>query len=320
MTVWLTALAGVTLGLALAVGQQAPAVMLARDLIKSGRLPEAEQILRAAIEAGQDTAEAHGELGYLLYQGGRFHEAVPELGRAVQLDPALANYSMKLAGAILGERRYSVALEFLTRVRARFKDLPEFQYNLGLCHYGIGDYARAAGAFRRALELAPDMHLAHFFMGNTYAAGRQLEKAIQEYRVALKLNPENAGYCFALGKVLGRMGPEFDPEAIRWLTKALQLKPGDVPSEFELGRVCERTGNLACARPLLEDVVARYPDELSSHVVLSRIYVKLNLPERAARERQQARHILASRPRKSLPEASAELPGTPPTPPPPDQR
>ena len=112
MTVWLTALAGVTLCLALAVGQQAPAVMLARDLIKSGRLPEAEQILRAAIEAGQDTAEAHGELGYLLYQGGRFHEAVPELGRAVQLDPALANYSMKLAGAILGERRYSVALEF----------------------------------------------------------------------------------------------------------------------------------------------------------------------------------------------------------------
>ncbi len=179
MAVKLITLAAATLCLALAAGPQASGMTLAREFIKSGRVPEAERILQAAIAAGQDTAEVHGELGYLLYQLGRFHEAIPELGRAVQLDPALANYSMKLAGAILGERRYSVALEFLTRVRARFKDLPEYQYNLGLCHYGIGDYSRAGSAFRKALELAPGMHLAHFFMGNTYAADRQLEKAIQ---------------------------------------------------------------------------------------------------------------------------------------------
>lgn len=319
MKVWAGTLAGVVLGAALASAQPAAAVSQARELAKSGSLQQAEQVLRAAIAASRDAAELHGELGNLLYQQSRFREAIPELGRAVQLDPESAEYSMKLAGAILGEHRYSVALEFLTKVRARFNKLPEYQYNLGLSHYGIGDYGRAASAFRRTLQLAPDMDLAHFFMGNTYAAQREMEKAIPEYRLALALNPENAGYCFALGKVLERMGPESGPEAIRWLTRALELKPGDVPSEFELGRACERAGNLACARPLLEDVVARYPDDLSSHVVLSRIYTKLNLTERAAREREQARRILAARPQK-LPERIPPSPGLPPASSRPDER
>ena len=70
----------VALCLGVAAAEQSSSVSLARKLIQSGQVPEAEKILRAAIENGQDTAELHGELGSLLYQAGRFHEAVSELG------------------------------------------------------------------------------------------------------------------------------------------------------------------------------------------------------------------------------------------------
>jgi len=310
MLAWAGKTIGVLLWLALASAEQSSVLTRARELVKAGRKAEAEQVLTAAIQAGEDTPEVHGELGSLLYQSGRFGAAWTELGRAVQLEPSSTLYSMRLAGALIGDGRYPVAVEFLNAVRTRFENLPEYQYNAGMAYFGVHAYGDSAAAFRRAIELAPGMDLAHFFLGNTYAVTDELQKATREYREALRLNPRNAAYCFALGKVLGRM--DLEPEALRWLRKALEIKPGDVASEFELGRICERKGDVACARPLLEDVAARYPDLLAAHYALSRIYTKLQLTEKAARENAQVRRILAAQPRrtatKAVPDPTEELP------------
>ena len=297
---------GAVLCVALIGGQPSTVLSRARELVKAGRVAEAERTLAAAIAAGEDTAELHGELGDLRYQSGQFRDAVMELGRAAQLDPDSTIYSMKLAGAIIADGRYPVALEFLKAVSARFENLPEYQYNAGLSYFGMHDYQNAARALRRAIELAPKMDLAHFFLGNTYAMGGELTTAVPEYREALRLNPKSAAYSFALGKVLGHMEQDQEPEAIRLLRKALELKPGDVASEYELGRICERADDLDCARPLLEDVSVRYPDLLAAHYALARVYRKLQLPEKAAVETGHVRRIMASTPRKPLVEAIAD--------------
>jgi len=253
-----------------------------------------EQALRKAIEAGDDSAGAHGELGLLLYRQGRFQEATLELGRAVQLDPSSPEYSLKLASAILADRRFSVALEFLQAVQDRFENLAEYQYNLGLGYFGKRNYRKAAASLQRATELAPNMDVAFFFLGNTYAADGALDKAVVSYRKALEINPNNAGFCLAMGKVLGLMGPEHDQEAIEWLRKALKLKPGDIASKFALGVAYERVDELAAAQTLLEDVVAKYPEERSAHYVLSRIYQKLNKTEKAEAERRIVERLTKS--------------------------
>jgi tetratricopeptide (TPR) repeat protein len=125
-------------------------------------------------------------------------------------------------------------VEFLNAVKTRFENLPEYQYNVGMAYFGLHEYGTRLLRSRGQLS----WRLAHFFLGNTYAVRGELQKATREYRKALRLNPRNAAYCFALGKVLGRM--DLEPEAIRWLRKALEIKPGDVASEFELGR-CSKT-------------------------------------------------------------------------------
>jgi hypothetical protein len=90
------------------------------------------------------------------------------------------------------------------------------------------------------------------------------------------------------------------------------IKPGDVATEFELGRICERNGDVACARPLREDVAARYPDLLAVHYALSRIYTKLQLTEKAVRENAEVRRILDAQPRRAatnaVPDLTEELP------------
>ncbi len=263
----------------------------AHALERAGRTTDAESVLRDALSAGDDSAEVHGALGLLLYRAGRFRDAVPELGQAAQLAPESPEYSLKLAAAILAGHRYTVALDFLNAVGGRFGNTAEYQYDLGLAYYGTRQYDNAIAAFGKAITLDPKMDVAYFFSGNAWAGGGDLDKAIASYRKAIEINPENAGYCFALGKVLGRIGPERDTEAVKWLRRALALKAGDPASEFALALACERLNDLACARPLVEDVVKRYPEELSPRIVLARIYAKIGEPEKAAIEREAVKRL-----------------------------
>src|SRR3989442_5011474 len=87
-----------------------------RELARSGRLQQAEQTLRQAIESQPGTPALHGELGSLLYSSKRFEEAIEYLGRAAQLDPKNSRYTIQLAGALIGAKRFSVAIDLLNAV------------------------------------------------------------------------------------------------------------------------------------------------------------------------------------------------------------
>jgi len=266
----------------------------AEALARAGQADAAERVLRKALAAGDESAGVHGQLGLLLYRAGKFSDAVVELGQAAQLDPAAPEYSMKLAASILAEKRFSVALEFLQAVRGRFEGLAEYQYNTGLAHYGLRDYPKAVAAFQEAIRIAPKMALAHFFLGNAYAVSGEPEKSLPCYRKALDLDPQNPGYYLTLGKVLAGIGPENDSEAMRLFRKALELRPGDVPSEYALASACMRAQDFACARPLLERAVARYPDEVAPHVQLARAYAGLKELDKAAAERETVKRLQQS--------------------------
>ena len=244
-----------------------------------------ERRLREAIAAGKDTAELHGELGALLYRAGRFREAVPELGRAAQLAPDSTDYNLRLANALIGDRRYPAAVEFLLAVKSRFETRAEFHYSLGLAYYGLRNYPAALSSFQKALQLDPRMHAALFFVGNCHAVTGDLETAARFYQKALDLDPNNAAYCLAIGKILGQMGSGHDKESLAWLRKALALKPGDSAVTFALGLQCEKMGNLECARTSLEAVTTRFPDELTAHVALTRVYARLKDQKGVERER-----------------------------------
>jgi tetratricopeptide (TPR) repeat protein len=289
-------LLAVTMCVGFADGQpKSDAVERAKSSLHAGQEQQAAEVLRNAIAAGDDSAPVHGELGLLLYRQGKFDDAVQELGRAAQLDPQSPDYSLKLAGSIIAQQRFPVALEFLNAVRSRFENLAEYQYNFGLGHYGMGEYAQALTAFQKAAKLAPKMDTAYFFIGNVHVAKGDMEIAIPYYRKAMALNPRSSAYCLALGKVYGFMGPEHQPEALEWLRKALKLKPGDIPSELELATACERSDDFACAVPLLQDVIARYPNEIVPHAMLARIYSKTNERSKAKEEGEIAKRLQGSK-------------------------
>src|SRR5262245_59641530 len=255
----------------------------ARELARSGRLQQAEQSLRQAIESQPGTAALQGELGSLLYSSKRFEEAIEYLGRAAQLDSKNPRYTIQLAGALIGAKRFSVAIDLLTAVRGDFNVLAEYHHQIGMAYFGIHNFTAAIDEFQRAVEIDPKLDMAHFFIGNSHAVTGELEAAVTQYRKALELNPNSAAYCFALGNTLGEMGPERVRESMRWLEKALALKPDDVPAKFALALSVEKTGDLRRASRLLQDVTAHFPDEVAPHIALVRIYTLLRSVEKRDR-------------------------------------
>ena len=273
-------------------------ISFAKALAVEKEFSKSETVLRRAASLTPDSALVQGELGALLYNQSHFEESVIALGRAVQLNPASKRYSMALAEALLGWKRSSTATEFLLAVKARFTGSPEFHYNLGLGYYGTVQFSKAAVEFEEAVRLAPGLAPAHFFLGNTRANLGDLQSSSEEYRKAIALNPTNAEYCWALGKVLRRADRSKKAESMKWLQRALELQPDHAPTRFEMSLAFESDGNFAQAQALLEDLVARYPTEVSSRVALARVYYRSKQIEKSKRESDIVERLLAENPKK----------------------
>jgi Flp pilus assembly protein TadD len=88
-------------------------------LVESGQSEEGLQHLRKAVELSPDFAPAHSYLGMGLSKLGRFEEATEQMQAAINLAP----------------------------------NSTEFEFNLGFIRKLAGDYAGAAAAFEKAVEL-----------------------------------------------------------------------------------------------------------------------------------------------------------------------
>ena len=105
-----------------------------------------------------------------------------------------------------GNRQYKRS--HYTEAIAKYKEVIESspnntkaRFNLGDAYYGLQQYDSAYAAFEKVVEMSPDAKLksdAVFNMGNCLLAQDKYYDAFNIYKVALKLNPENANALYNL--------------------------------------------------------------------------------------------------------------------------
>ena len=262
------------------------AISEASALLSAGKVRQAETVLRSAATAYPDSAPVHGALGRLLFNGQNYKDAVQELNLAEQLAPDSREYNMLLAAALLGSKRYGVALNFLHIVQPRFEQYPEFHYSLGLAYYNLAQFTKAKDEFEEALRLDPNLDRAQFLLANCVASEGDFSKAADILRRLIGMHPKNVIYWTTLGDVLRQAGPENRPEALRACHRALALKPGDPHTQFVLATILLDAGDFAGARQLLERLEKLSPNELEAHVALARVYARMGHPELARQEKE----------------------------------
>jgi protein O-GlcNAc transferase len=179
---------------------------------QAGRLVEAEQLYRAIIAGGHAIAEAHNNLGFLLYQRGDRPGALAEYRKAVEINPAD----------------------------------PGALNNLGNALRDIGNPDEAEACYRRALSIRPDHPEANNNLGMMLSDRGQHDEALACYRKALAVNP---GFVDALNNsaVAIRRAGQTD-EAIALWKKAILLRPNSVEAHVYLADTLADLGMIEEAR------------------------------------------------------------------------
>jgi len=164
---------------------------LADVLIASGRVADAEQVLRQAIQAIPGSGRAHWMLGRLYRSLTRDVEALHELEQAVALGP--------MVGV---DRLYE---------------------EIGKLHLGRNDIDAAIEADRQWTRASPNAAAAHRTLGHAYRLQDRLAEASAEFAVALLLDPQDADAHTAIGQIHAAAGRYRD--AVAALRRSTALKP-----------------------------------------------------------------------------------------------
>ncbi|MFH1046022.1 MAG: tetratricopeptide repeat protein [Candidatus Omnitrophota bacterium] len=120
-----------------------------------------------------------------------------------------------------------------------------FHYNKGVVYIQQGSYKEAEQEFRAALKINPQDFLSYFGLGNMYYKMRDIPKAQEAFEKTLEINP----YCyeanFNLGIINQDLGDIADAESE--FKRALVLKPDDSAAHYNLGRIYQQQGKLELA-------------------------------------------------------------------------
>lgn len=143
-----------------------------------------------------------------------------------------------------------VVLAFLTRTQVGYwkTDISLYRHSLSVAekayvlHLNLGEalmkirqYDESIRHNLRALELNPGNILATTNLAAGYINTRQVEKAEQLCRQALRQSPEDSRLLNTMGVVLMKTGEERWPEALACLEKSLQIDPDSANTHIILG-------------------------------------------------------------------------------------
>ncbi|CAA9336119.1 MAG: TPR domain protein, putative component of TonB system, partial [uncultured Gemmatimonadaceae bacterium] len=135
--------------------------------------------------------------------------------------------------------------------------------NLGVLYFNKGMHAEAVGAFTRALELDPKMHVAQRNLEIAYFNTGYYDRREAELRERLRLHPDDRDARRELGRTYALLG-EGDA-AIREFQALLRLDPHDAGVRVQLGFAAKAAGDLAGAQRWFEEALARDPGSSIVH-------------------------------------------------------
>jgi predicted Zn-dependent protease len=229
----------------------------------------------------------------LLFRLGKPADAIPLLEAAhnwtseTKVDP---NYVLALC--YLDTRRYDDARHAFA-IQYGFGPDSASAYLLAARMMFRREFVPVAQEFaKKALELDPQIPLAHALLGEIALAGEHLDDAISEFEKERVRNPLDGGVYDRLGDAYGRAGDYV--KAQQALQQALLLEPNSTGPYILLGKVLLKRQKPSPAVMYLERAERMDPNNYMTHSLLGQGYRALGRTEDASRETQMAQKIQAA--------------------------
>ena len=254
----------------------------ALEALRSGQHEQAITSLQRAVELDPRMAKAHGALGSLYLQLGKFAAAEPQLERARDLDPGNVQFAVNLAHLYSKTDRTAAAIAAYQEILRSHPDLVPAQLGLAATYQMAQQFQNAVKAYQRALELDPRSAESLANLGSCHEALGEEDRAIQCYEACIQLNPKLKMAKGNLGAIYQKRG-DLD-KGFPLLEDAVRLDPEFTAARYSLALVLIQRKAFDRAVQELEAVLAREPDHVGGHYNLAQAYFRLNRREEGKRE------------------------------------
>jgi protein O-GlcNAc transferase len=230
--------------------------------MQSGDLDSAVKTFEAAIAQHPDSAELHYNLGLALKQRDDFAAAETELRRATTLDPRLPEAPFTLGVVLWQTGRASDAVAAFRDAIARRADYADAHYMLATVLKQEGDGAAALEEIRATIKYRPTSAEAYLSLGQLLtqrgdSAGAAAAFAEADRLQARKADDEASTFAVGVGTERARAGDL--PGAIDQFRKAIRLAPDNPRAHFQLGLALQQSGAPGEARTHLDEAARLAP-------------------------------------------------------------
>jgi len=204
-----------------------------------------------------ETFEILFNLGQTYLRSGDYAKAEVILKRALKLKPD-APAALYLLAQVYSEQTRAVdALDLLARAHKLAPQDTDIIFLLSRVSMSQNYFEDAIPLLESGLKIDPKRADLHAALGESYFMSGKVEKAIDEFKRLIDLDPSARSYAF-LGLSYRHLG-RFD-EARKYFQEGLKLDPGNASCLFNVGYIEGRQGNQAAAEQLFQQALKSNPD------------------------------------------------------------
>lgn len=211
-----------------------------------------------ALETTTENEVAESNLARVLFEQGRFDEAVIHFTKALRFMPDNAGAHNNLANDLAHHGRDADAIAHYSEALRIKPDFAEAHNNLANALARQDRVAEAMAHYSEALRIKPDYAEAHNGLGALLARQGKIAEALAQYSEALRLDPAFAEVHNNMGALLVNQGKT--DEAIREFSEAVRVDPGKPDFHYNLGVMLRKKGQIDEARGQFNAALKLNPD------------------------------------------------------------
>ncbi len=197
-----------------------------------------------AVAVTSDNYVAHCSLGVSYAQKGDIETAMREFEIALKIKPKDADTLYNVANGLALQGRTDEAIERYNRVLALVPGDARTYCALALIEADRGEFERAEGLYRKGLEFHPENGDLHGGLGSLLLRMGRVDEAVAEMETAVELKADSAIYANLGLAVLAKGQAE---KAVEYYKKAVRINPNNAEAYYNLGNAYLSQGRLAMA-------------------------------------------------------------------------
>ncbi|KAG2459759.1 TMTC1 protein, partial [Polypterus senegalus] len=232
---------------------------------------EAEQYYRQALHINLQHNRALFNLGNLLKSKGKEEEAEQLLRSSIQHGPHFADAYSSLASLLAEQGHFEEAnLVYLQGIKS-CPENSDLHNNYGVFLVDIGDGDQAAKHYQQAIRLKPSHYVAMVNLGRLLRSSDQNKDAEAWYKRALQIT-RKVEILTPLGALYYNTGQY--KEALQVYREAVALQPDNSEIGLALAQVLAMSGKTKEAEKMTQDIISKNKDCIECYRLLSAVYNK----------------------------------------------